>query len=545
DDEETRVAARFGADRGFIFVWSEDEEAPRQVRLSYLPPGREERVDIPEAGTIHLHPGGAKILPLGVPVGRGVLRYSTSELAGVGTVGERTLLVVYGDVDTPGELSLRLPGPPLVTGDVTRQRWDAEENALVLDYFHGRDDRYILVDEIQICVLSRERAGAAATLGGGPHSVTLSAGVHLAGGSSDSEGLRATLDCAPGRVELTAALPERPSSVTVDGEPVEFTFTTPDRVVRLHIETASLEQERRARSVWKRLAHAIGGAPPGLRAEFDQGWFMPDAKAPSEEPALFAEFGGPPERLGLAAGEFARVRTHFRASGSVEISVTGSTDPALVFVNGEFVMGLSGSAPSRRADITPLLGPDENEIEMVLQLPPRALGFRGLNGVRTSLPQITVVTDEGRVEPESWEIYSSLAGESAGWTQPDVDVRRWHRIRFGPWREQGRDLVGVRGVGWYRVPFDLPEADGWNLHYRLSGTLYSAGAVYINGDRLAACRGEGRYVLPLPGPPLRAGEDNVVALALYGLGPQTGLHRLAIAADEEHMTRQRVVDIRF
>ncbi len=129
--------------------------------------------------------------------------------------------------------------------------------------------------------------------------------------------------------------------------------------------------------------------------------------------------------------------------------------------------------------------------------------------------------------------------------QPGVDVRRWHFIRFGPWREQGRDLMGVRGVGWYRVPFELPRADGWNLHYRLSATLYSGGNVYLNGRLLAACRGEGRYVLPLPGAPLRQGDVNVVALTLYGLGPETGLHRLEVAADGERITRRRVLDIRF
>jgi hypothetical protein len=438
----------------------------------------------------------------------------------------------------------------------------------VLDYFHARDDRYILVDEIEVCVLSRARAGEAAAVTRGADGVTLSAGACVASGLLDSEGLRAALDCRTGTIEVTAALPERPSSVSVDGEPVEFSFTIPERVVRFEIETESFERERRAGTLWRKLERAMAGGPPGLHAEFDRGWFMPDARAPQTPSRPFPALGGPPEVLaptpgaldrpragsgasgpleafGLAPGAFARARARFRASGPLEATISGSTDPALVFVNGELVVGLSGSAVSRRADITPLLRPDGNEIETVFHLLPRPPGFRGLHGEPPRLPEVVLTGDEGRVDPESWEVAPLLAGEEAGWTGLDVAMRRWHFIRFGPWREQGRDLVGVRGVGWYRLPFELPRSGDWSIHYRLEATLRSAGAVFVNGTRLATCSGEGSYILPLPAPPLRDGAENVVAFALYGLGPQTGLHRMELAADEEQMTRRRLLDIRF
>ncbi len=165
DDDQVRALARLTEKSGFIFLWNETGHARRQVRLTYLEPGTAAAMDIPASGAIELPAGGAKILPLDVPIGRGMLRYSTSELAGLHAVGDRILLVLYGDSDTPGEVSFKWPGKPLVLGDVVSNEWDPARKVLTLDYFHKTQDQYLMVDDVLIAVLSRARAAAAAPIG--------------------------------------------------------------------------------------------------------------------------------------------------------------------------------------------------------------------------------------------------------------------------------------------------------------------------------------------------------------------------------------------
>lgn len=544
DEPMVKAVARLGVKQGFIFVWNEDLDSARQVRLRYVDPGGQVAVSIPQAGTISLPPGAAKILPLNVALGRAELRYTTSEVLAIHRLGGRLVLTVYGDADTAGEIALRLPGPPLLSGEVLRQHWNPESKTLFLDYYHGDDDQYVLVDELQICILSRARATMAGAIAGEDEAVTVSSGAHVASGSLEEHGLRAVLDCPEGISRLSAGLPQGPRAVTVDGKEVPFTFSTPERVLRLEINTEPFEEGQRARSLWNQIGRAIAGGPPKLYAEFDRGLFMPDDDA-ENGPWRQVEGLDRGSEWHLSPGGFVRLRGRFEAAETAEVIVTGSRDPGLAFVNEEFMPVLSGSAPVRRSDITPLLRAGENQIEMVLQILPRGPGLAGLGTDGPRLPGIEVIAKEGESIPVKWEICPALAGEAAGWAGEHGDTGGWHFIRFGPWREQGRELTDVRGVGWYRVAFDLPRSDGWTIPYRLSLTLHGGGNVYLNGELVATCAGDGDYVLPLPTPPLRHGDENVTAIALYGMGPQTGLRRLEVRADRQRMTRQRVLEARF
>ncbi len=118
DDPGVRAAARLSEKGGALFLVDAEGETAHHVRCSFTNPQTGEQMAIPEAGAIALPAGAVKALPLNVPVGRGVLRYATSELLGLAKVGERTVLVVYGEADTAGEISLSWPGPPLVVGDL-------------------------------------------------------------------------------------------------------------------------------------------------------------------------------------------------------------------------------------------------------------------------------------------------------------------------------------------------------------------------------------------------------------------------------------------
>ncbi|MBN1458373.1 MAG: beta-galactosidase [Armatimonadetes bacterium] len=544
DSPDVRADVRFSEKSAFLFLRNENLGESRQVRLRYLEPETEERVDIPQAGAIYLPPSGAKILPVGLPVGRGLLRYTTSEVAALHAMGERTLLVVYGDADTPGEIALGLPGPPLVSGPVARQSWDPDSKTLILDYYHGSEDRYLLVDELEIAILSRDRAAWATSIGGAGAAITLSGGVHLADAAVSTEALTATLACAPGAAEITAALPARPVSVTLDGQSVPFSYAPPERVLRFAVETKDLQEEQQPKSVWDKLGRSVLGGPPYSYAKFDRGFFRPDAEGRGGECATFSGPLGAPENLGLRTGAFARLSTRFGASDSAELLVADSNYPVFVFLNGQFLPEFSNYTSSRRMDVSTLLEPGYNDLDLVVQVLPRQPGLPGLRDLGARLLRVVLVSDGREVPLQEWQVCPGLAGEADGFYAEDADMRNWHFIRFGPWQEQGRELSDVNGVGWYRVTFDLPDVEAWSLPYYVHLELAGAGNVYLNEELLATVSGEGEYVVPIPSGTTRGGK-NVFAAALYGFEPDVGLYSLEVAADSGQMRRQRKLEIRF
>lgn len=543
DDPDVRVAARYGKDASFLFLWDEKGRRAHQVRLRYLLPDGERRISVPDAGAIHLPPWGAKILLLDTPFGRGTIRYCTSEVAALHQLGERWLLVVYGDADAPGEIAISLPGPPMVSGDAARQAWDAATNTLVLDYYHSAEDRYILVDELEIAVLSRDRAKLSGLAAEGPQAVTLVAGAGVAQASLGEAVVQAALDCRPGVAHASAALPRPPTAVLVDGKSVPFEYKTPERVVTFEITTTSFSDQQRPTSVLDRLGRAIVGGPPYLYARFDRALFMPESDAPRRACSSVERIAGAPEELGLVPGAIAKLRTRFSAEGATELVVSGSSYPLLVSLNGLRVDALCGTAPAIRADISRILRSGSNELEVIAQIVPRPSGAGGMRDRWARLPDVKLLTPSGEVALTGWEVCSGLDGEAAGYAGSGVDERRWRYIKLGPWREQGRELADVTGVGWYRMTFKLPSGDGWTIPYYLDLDLRGAGEVYFNGRPIAAVEGSGRYRLPIPSS--LAARDNVLALALYGVSPDTGLYSAQVAAEESRMTRRRLVEIRF
>ena len=545
DDSAVTAVARLTAREGFIFLWNDDGESRRHVRLSYREPGTEEEILIPKVGAINLAPAGAKILPLGVPVGRGVLRYATSEVAGIHQIADRTLLVVYGDPGTAGEICLRWPGEPLVTGEVVRQHWDPSTKALTLDYYHGNEDKYLLVDELEIAVLSRERAAQVAAVAGEAGTDALVTGARAVRGSREPEAVALTLDLPEGTTNLSLALAEQPSSVSLDGEPVESSFSTQERVLMVAATTESFEDERRPSSLLGKVERWLDRGRPRLEQTFEEALFMPDSRS---EAGVWREVGSTPGTrwdLGLVSGDFARLRARFRGEGYEVLAMSGADAPRLVFINGRFVPELSGPAPEGEARISELVGPGENVIEVVLHRLPNAKGHEGMRSRRRGLSKVALTGERGEMPIDEWQLSAGLGGEAEGWQRPETDLRRWYRIGLGAWSEQRRDLAEVRGVGWYQVPFALPPTGAWRVPYNLTLSLRGTAAVYLNGQRIAICEGDGDCVLPLPPSLLDHGGKNVLSLAVYGFGMDAGLLGARIAADRDGMTRERTLRLGF
>ena len=529
---------------GFIFLWNESDKARRQVRLTYNEPGTTAVIDIPASGAIELPAGAAKILPLDLPLGRGVLHYSTSEVAGVHQLGDRLLLIVYGDPDTPGEISLQWPGRPLVLGDVVSKDWDAEHKVLTLDYYHKAQDQYLLVDDLQIAVLSRARRAASAARLGNEPPLTLCTGLEVSDAEATAEHAKATLHSPEGEAKITAALPVAPSQVTVDGKPVTFAYLAPSRVLEMEVTTASYEQEHEHSTLWNRISRGVLGGPPKLTPPFDRVFLLADSEAPATAWIPLGVLGRSPEAAGLHVGDFARLRTHLDPEGRTTLKLVGASDPTFVYVNGKLVI-FDNDRPDREADVSSLLVSGENEIFLLVHLLPRVPGLSGLRRQERRLPSILLKGEKGDLTPDAWELSPGLAGEAAGWTAAKLPTDSWNSVHLGPWSEQGRRFEGMTGVGWYRVPFGLAPKDGWQIPYQLRLTVSGHAQLYLNGEKLATLLGSGSYSLSLPDSRLVHGGDNVLVLAVCDPAGKGGLDKIEITSDESRMTRARQLEVTF
>ena len=294
-----------------------------------------------------------------------------------------------------------------------------------------------------------------------------------------------TLELPEGATNLSLALSRPPSSVSLDGEAVEYSFDEQERVLRATVVTESFERDQRPSSLLDRLERLIAGRPPRLEQTFEEALFMPDSRS---EARRWREVGSTPGTrwdLGLVSGEFARLRARFPGEGYETLAMSGADAPRLVFINGEYVPELSGLASEGEAGIAELVRPGENVIEVVLHRLPNATGREGMRGPRRGLSNVVLTGERGDMPIDEWQLSEGLGGEVEGWPSPETDLRRWYRIGLGPWREQRRELAEVRGVGWYRLPFALPPAGAWRVPYYLTLSLRGTAALYLNGERIA------------------------------------------------------------
>ncbi len=394
-------------------------------------------------------------------------------------------------------------------------------------------------------ILSRARARRAAVIGGDDGALVVSAGAHFAGASRWPERTQLALECRPGEAHVTALTPRRPSAVLVDGEPTDFQFATPERMVTFSVSSKTFEEETRPRSLWERLGHLVEGGPPLLRAEFDRSWFMGEPLPGDDgwEPVTATARG--PDDLSVSAGAFLALRARFDPAGRTRMSVDPRGARLLLFLNGQFVPELSWQDGPREALLGEQLLLGENEVLVLMQVPARARGSEGVAQGATEFPAVAMVGVDGAAPITGWECRVGLIGEARGWTAQDLDVTSWHFIRFGPWRQQGSDLEKVSGIGWYRVPFGLPKPRRWTIPYRVAVTTAGAATVYLNGNLLGFCPGDGVHTFSAPSEWLSYDKDNVLAIAVYGAADDIGLRRVEIAADRTHMTRRRAIEIRF
>jgi beta-galactosidase len=111
-------------------------DLPGRTSFDYTVPGSEERASVPQMmGSIEFERRGARLLPLELPVGEGVvISHSTWELVGAGNSPHRTDLTFDTRPGEIGEIGLRLDGHLLgiSNGTIERERTDGSTLLLVV-----------------------------------------------------------------------------------------------------------------------------------------------------------------------------------------------------------------------------------------------------------------------------------------------------------------------------------------------------------------------------------------------------------------------------
>jgi hypothetical protein len=166
---------------------------------------------------------------------------------------------------------------------VTRQSWQDESKTLVLDYFHGPQDKVIIVDNLEIVIIPRARAYGSLTHQLVESTVTVSSDAHITGIMMDTNAMTITADCTEGAAVFSAVLDRKPSSVVLDGQLVPFVFTSPQRVLSVPVTTMPFSESQRPTSPWQKLSRSVLGPPPGLEVVFERARFYPVALADGKE----------------------------------------------------------------------------------------------------------------------------------------------------------------------------------------------------------------------------------------------------------------------
>ena len=111
-----------------------------------------------------------------------------------------------------------------------------------------------------------------------------------------------------------------------------------------------------------------------------------------------------------------------------------------------------------------------------------------------------------RLDPEG-------AGESSGWTQPDVSPAGWREVRVAHTWQVEPENADYRGVAWYRRTLDAPQA--WADHaVRVEfEAVFHTATVWVNGKMAGQHTGKGYTAFTLDiGPLLRYDAPNLLVV---------------------------------
>jgi len=545
---QVSVTLRANGKSGALFI-RENGKAVQQYKASFQDPNSptHRMINVPREGTLELGAREMKMLPVQIPIGDTVLRYSTGEVLAYGE-GSRPHLILYDDPGRLIEFGLATEKEPDIEGDTAYKYWDQDYESVVVGVTVEASEKMLLVENhFQLIILPRERALKSwtiewprAALPGGAAlpdeerkdmvAVPFFTDAAVAAGSGhEKKTLWAELDFAPGEHDVAGLIPPLPEKFWLDSVETQFNYDKHWQTCRFHVsvpkppvqllalkpELMGVERLRTAAGEWLstplRPLDDLGALPYGYvkyRAQFT--------------------YGGP-SRMFLAA--FAN-------------------DSKKVFVNGKLVPEASRPAKNVDFDLAGYAHRGANQIAIAYeQFGNPNFGeeigeMKGIESVRVGRDESSAaVVDKWQVQRfpaimQGRRLDVHFLGD--GWEQPQANASVGSEAAGAPATAAAGGIMPA--FTWCRAEFSLEaEPVGWFLPRKLTIEADRDALLYLNG------RFVGRYVIAgpqkefyLPESYLAFGAKtgNVVTVALAYTDSLAALRALTIGPYEEFVTRR-------
>ncbi len=529
------VSERASTNSAVVFV-RENANAEQRYKMTFVDQASptKRRISVPREGELVLGAREMKMLPVGVPIPGGLLRYSTAEVLAHGLIIDRHYLVLY---DVPGrvaEIALASATEPQVHGDTVYQYWDDDYECVVIGVRVEKAEKILVLNNhLLIAVLPRELALQTWTaefpsqlIPGAeepkPMVVPFITDSYLMGGSGfDGKRCWVDLDFLPGLHNLTVLLPPDPRKCLVDGLPADFQYERPIRAARLQVATPDLPT-----------------APSNLQVT--RSWVEKfDAKAGQwlSSPLRALEDLGP-----LPYG-YVKYRAQFPYKGEPKMFIsTVAEDGKKVFLNGKLVEDASNAKPQVEIALAKYAQAGTNTLEIAYELFGSVNGgdklgeLKGIEAVRYGPnAQATWPID-------SWQIQRFPAAMRGREIDPEFSVGGWQPASTGG-APSTKELLPA--FTWCRAEFATPRTPiGWSIPLMLTFEADRDALLYLNGKflgRYATVGPQKDFYLPEPYLGTTA-KPNILTMVLAYTDHPGHVRTLRISPYTEYATRRSRVE---
>jgi len=527
------VSQRLSGSSAFVFVRA-DTDAEHHFKLTFRDPVDGRSVTLPQHGQLTMGPHAMKMLPVQVPIAGGHLRYSTAEVLGCGSCGDRSFLLVY---DVPGslvELSVKVNQQPTITGDAVYKGWDEVSQSASIGFFVGKRESCFLLDEsLLIAVLPRHlalRTWVGKFKTGKSEENTdipfITDAYLLASTGSNATSLWAELDYLPGDHSLTVVLPAKPAQCLVDGMERSFQYEQ-------HLRTLTL-------------AHNIPVSPAQpIQISQVSTWVE---RLNTMSGKWISSSGRVLEDLGPVPYGYVKYRTliTFKDEPRAYLQAFTSNDKK-VFINGRLVPDASKTDRFIEFPTRNYFQPGDNTVEISYELfGSTEFGETARMAELNGIESIRLGTDPGHPNiANTWDIQTFPAPMKGRHLDPAFIFSDRKEVTLSA---SSASVALVPAFTWCEAKFTLPEGgQGWSITWKLTFEADRDALFYLNGTfigRYAVLGPQTSFYLPqssLRGP----GQSNTLTVVLAYADTADSIKTLRVESYDDYVVRRTRVEFRW
>lgn len=458
ENEAIKVHARAHEDHGYLFVWNPTTDWQKAKVSITLPNG--ETITCKEQ--IVLPPRDFKILPFNFTVGSRKVVFTTLEVQSIVKVGDRWVMVVYGDVAPNG----------------TPYQILFSDGLELCGYVKNCEEVRNIGDDLQVVVVTREYAErtwrieredlpALDMLRPDTHYGLIVSNAYLLREVQVSEeSIECNLEVSPGETQFLALLPDPPKFVLVNGKEVNAVADLDKKSLKFTVRTKSIPVD------------AVPIQSLKWRGEQISAKEGKAAKQADKSSLLFPL--APLDAMNWHDNRFYRYETEFSWNGNAMdlLIIAYAPDPKLVLLNGRVISEASNSSRSVKVPLRMYARKGRNVLTVLYEQPGRpnfGWGINELKGIAGAL-----LISKGTRELVEWRMNKTQRiDEDAPETQPDFKDKSWVLVKVGSGHQPEID---ARECAWFRTEFELDKFEP-DLMLLFEGVDDNAW-VWLNGQKV-------------------------------------------------------------